>query len=249
MSGDDSQKAMTADKRRAGGQKCGDEGNDLAGAEGREPAHQRADHDHPRLAALEGAVEQAFGSAGLHPRDGDDREQDIGQRAPEMVQRFLDGRDHGGRVEDGDDQQDQRARQRHLVDPVPNGDDRAGGLRQVSHGWCAFRMWDRALIGAAFGDEKARERLDLGDHDRAEDAPSVAALLDQSGRDEVFDMMGQDRAGHAHILAQARRSAGPPTRAHQAAQDRQARLGAKAAKAVAARVRWGIGAGFCSMFL
>ena len=50
-------------------------------------------------------------------------------------------------------------------------------------------MRNGALIGTAFGNKETRKRFDFGDHDRAEDAPSVAALLDQTGRDKVFDVV------------------------------------------------------------
>jgi len=59
-----------------------------------------------------------------------------------------------------------------------------------------------ALIGAAFRDQEVGQGLNPRVIHRTQDAPPVAALRDQFGRDQLFQMMRQDRACHANGRAQ-----------------------------------------------
>ncbi len=73
--------------RRPQRQQPRDEGDHLAGAEGREPAHQRGEHDHPRLVALEGTGDDGLGPRRLQSRHHGDRDGDEGQGGDEAPRR------------------------------------------------------------------------------------------------------------------------------------------------------------------
>ena len=81
------------------------------------------------------------------------------------------------------------------------------------------------MIGAAFCDQEMRQGLDLRMHDGAKDAPPVAALFHQPGRDQLPDMVRQDGARYAHILAQLPDGKPGLPGAHKTAQDGQPMFG------------------------
>ncbi|GAA5077123.1 hypothetical protein GCM10023209_27020 [Roseibacterium beibuensis] len=84
-----------------------------------------------------------------------------------------------------------------------------------------------AHIGAAFVDKKFGEVLDPGMIDGTQDAAPLPLLADQPGRDELFQVMRQDRTGDAHILAQLPDRQARRAGANKAAQNGKARLGAE----------------------